>query len=125
LTYQALSAPVRDAFTHAVVSTSGWTTKELDICENLRSQLQQALWPEMLLDESEQADAGHPISLARDYGLLDIDQIYRVNCSIQQQKQLNPNRGAGRQLQTQGKKTTRSPSSWQSSPTGVDRRCHP
>jgi hypothetical protein len=124
LTYQALSAPVRDAFTHAVVSTSGWTAKELDICENLRSQLQQALWPEMLLDESEQADAGHPISLARDYGLLDIDQIYRVNCSIQQQKQLNPNRGAGRQLQTRDKKTSR-PSSWQSSPTGVDRRCHP
>jgi hypothetical protein len=125
LTYQALSAPVRDAFTHAVVSTSGWKARELDVCENLRSQLQQALWPEMLLDESEQADAGHPISLARDYGLLDIDQIYRVNCSIQQQKQLNPNRGTGRQLRTQAKKTTRPPSSWQSSPTGVDRRCHP
>lgn len=124
LTYQALSASVRDAFTHAVVSTSGWTVRERDVCENLRSQLQQALWPEMLLDESEQADAGHPISLARDYGLLDVDQIYRVNCSIQQQKQLNPNRGAGRQLKTQDKKTTRT-SSWQASPTSVDRRCHP
>jgi hypothetical protein len=123
LTYQALSASVRDAFTHAVVSTSGWTAKELDVCENLRSQLQQALWPEMLLDESEQADAGHPISLARDYGLLDIDQIYRVNCSIQQQQQLNPNR-VGRQLKTQNKKTMQ-PSSWQASPTSVDRRCHP
>jgi hypothetical protein len=124
LTYQALSASIRDAFTHAVVSTSGWTAKELDVCENLRSQLQQALWPEMLLDESEQADAGHPISLARDYGLLDIDQIYRVNCSIQERKQLKGNRGASRQPQTQGKRTTR-PSTWQSSPTGVDRRCHP
>jgi hypothetical protein len=124
LTYEALSASIRDSFMRAVVSTSGWTVKELDVCENLGSQLQHALWPEMLLDESEQADAGHPISLARDYGLLDIDQIYRVNCSIRQQKQLNTNRVEGRQLKTQDKNTTQI-SSWQASPTSVDRRCHP
>jgi hypothetical protein len=117
LTYQALSASVRNAFTRAVVSTCGWTAKELDICKKLRSHLQQALWPEMLLDESEQTDAGHPISMARDYGLLDMDQIYRANYAIQQQKQRSPNRVTSRSLQTQGKTT-------EYKKTAVNKRIH-
>lgn len=90
LTVSALPLSVREAFQHAAVTVCGWGPHEHEVCDELRSQLQQALWPEMLLDESEQADAGHPISMAREYGLLDIEQIYRVNCSMQQQQQQQP-----------------------------------
>jgi hypothetical protein len=125
LTDQALPSSVRDAFAHATVTTCGWTAQDLEICDDLRSQLQRALWPEMLLDESEQADAGHPISMARDYGLLDVEQIYRVNCSIQQKQQLqqptSPTRVAGHLVREHNKKTLQ-PSCWNGSPVSVTRR---
>lgn len=75
LTLEAISIHVRDCF-----ATAAFALCECDgvweSIQYLRLKLQQSLWPEMLFDAC--TDLGHPISIARNNGLLDIDQVYRV-----------------------------------------------
>lgn len=73
LTYQALPATIRDTFRRRVSQVCS-----LRSVTSLTSQLERALWPEMLLDNSDEtsAGAGHPITVARNHGLLDLSRIY-------------------------------------------------
>lgn len=80
LTHSALPHDVRDTFNETVVarsSTSGGTilAPNDESIRVLQEQLRNSFWPEMLMDDCESAEAGHPISMARDYGLLDIPSI--------------------------------------------------
>lgn len=80
LTYRALPLSVRDSFNEAVVtksSASGGTilTPHDEPIRYLQDRLRQSFWPEMLMDDHESAETGHPISMARDFGLLDIASI--------------------------------------------------
>lgn len=75
LTYQALSPNIRIAFRQKAYQVCGVTSVAA-----LISQLEGALWPEMLLNNShESAGAGHPITVARNHGLLDLSRIYYAN----------------------------------------------
>jgi hypothetical protein len=81
LTPQALPLQVRDAFRQAVFQVCGMSSHhQYGPIPHLKSALERALWPEMLLDGTDHhsSDAGHPISIARHYGLLDLDRIYRA-----------------------------------------------
>jgi hypothetical protein len=80
LTTSALPYEVRDAFNSAVVATScssGGTilSPRDESILILQERLRNSFWPEMLMDDCESAESGHPISMARDYGLLDIASI--------------------------------------------------
>ena len=80
LTSSALPISVRDSFHDAVVSTSsasgGTILKPHDeSIRDLQERLRNSFWPEMLMDNCESAEMGHPISMARDFGLLDIASI--------------------------------------------------
>ncbi len=80
LTHSALPYDVRDAFNDAVLATSsssGGTilTPRDDSIRLLQDRLRNSFWPEMLMDDCENAESGHPISMARDFGLLDIASI--------------------------------------------------
>lgn len=70
LTNTALPLTVRDSFYCRV-----FTVLEAPPDLELRAVLQKALWPELLFDENSD-DARHPISMARDFGLLDMDRLY-------------------------------------------------
>lgn len=72
LTYQALPSSTRDAFRRKAYQVCGLSAVASPI-----SQLERALWPEMLLDNSNEtsAGAGHPITVARKHGLLDLDRV--------------------------------------------------
>ena len=77
------SAPpqsVRTNLDEAVVLASSRSTgvvlspyDEQILC--VQEQLRRSFWPEMLMDDCESAEMGHPISMARDYGLLDIASL--------------------------------------------------
>lgn len=71
LTVEALPIKVRDAFYDRAVAILGGLPPDT----GLQAVLQKALWPELLFDE-ESDDSRHPISMARDFGLLDMDRIY-------------------------------------------------
>jgi hypothetical protein len=80
LTCSALPLSVRDSFNEAVVSTSsasGGTilTPHDEPIRHLQEPRCTSVWPEMLMDDCESAETGHPISMARDFGLLDIASI--------------------------------------------------
>jgi hypothetical protein len=80
LTYPALPLQVRRYFNEAVVSLSsrsGGTilTPHDEIILYLQEKLRQSFWPEMLMDDRESSETGHPISMARDFGLLDISSL--------------------------------------------------
>jgi hypothetical protein len=80
LTYRALPLQVRCYFNEAVASLSsrsGGTilTPQDEIILYLQEKLRQSFWPEMLMDDCESSETGHPISLARDFGLLDISSL--------------------------------------------------
>lgn len=80
LTHTALPHSVRNAFNEAVVSTSaksGGTilTPNDETIRVLQERLRRSFWPEMLMDDCDSAEMGHPISMARDFGLLDIGYI--------------------------------------------------
>jgi hypothetical protein len=80
LTCTALPLSVRDSFNEAVVSTSsasGGTilTPHDEPIRYLQERLRHSFWPEMLMDDCESAEMGHPISMARDFGLLDISSV--------------------------------------------------
>jgi hypothetical protein len=40
--------------------------------QSLQNRLRHSFWPEMLMDDCEHAEIGHPISMAKDFGLLDL-----------------------------------------------------
>lgn len=80
LTCKALPLCVRHAFNEAAVTAStsaGGTilTPNDEAILDLQDQLRKSFWPEMLMDDCESAEMGHPISMARDFGLLDIASI--------------------------------------------------
>lgn len=77
LTPSALPMQIRDAFNEAVVSTSSLSggtilTPNDEAIRSLQDRLRHSFWPEMLMDDCEHAEVGHPISMAKDYGLLDM-----------------------------------------------------
>lgn len=67
LTEEALPMEIRDIFTGKIAKRLHVTTPDLE----LRHVLSRSLWPELLFDENTQ----HPIAMARDCGLLDVDRI--------------------------------------------------
>eukprot|EP00934_Nitzschia_sp_Nitz4_P005030 Nitzschia sp. Nitz4//scaffold31_size150131//74575//75657//NITZ4_002832-RA/size150131-processed-gene-0.111-mRNA-1//1//CDS//3329547671//5020//frame0 len=80
LTESALPSSVKNYFNEAVVRTSAMSggtilTPNDEPIRHLQERLRNSFWPEMLMDEGDNADAGHPISMARDFGLLDISSI--------------------------------------------------
>jgi len=80
LTPIALPVGVRDTFNEAVALTSlrsGGTTisAQDDKIKDLQEVLRESFWPEMLVEDCEYAEIGHPISMAKDFGLLDISSV--------------------------------------------------
>lgn len=80
LTVTALPMHARDDFNEAVVSTSAFSggtilTPHDEAIMCLQERLRQSFWPEMLFDDCDSADIGHPISIAKDFGLLDVSCI--------------------------------------------------
>jgi hypothetical protein len=80
LTYEALPEQVRDVFTAKVQHACQF--QEPETLQVLRQTLQRSLWPELLFEEcgsSATAAAvdrsSHPIHIAREFGLLDIDRL--------------------------------------------------
>ncbi|GAX27205.1 hypothetical protein FisN_13Lh242 [Fistulifera solaris] len=73
LTYEALPLSIRDTFRHRVDQVCG-----IRSVDSLVFLLERALWPEMLLDHAHDlpADVGHPIAVARNHGILDLNRIY-------------------------------------------------
>lgn len=83
LTHAALPQSVKNAFNEAVVASSrssGGTilSPHDEAIRRLQERLRSSFWPEMLMDDCESAEMGHPISMARDFGLLDIGYISRT-----------------------------------------------
>jgi len=74
LTYQALPHSVREAFSNQVYHL-GFCDKP-GLIEVIRHRLKKMLWPDMLLQDGDATDPGHPISMARDCGILNINHIY-------------------------------------------------
>lgn len=77
LTPVALPLHVRDNFNNAVCSASllsGGTTLSFqdEQINNLKEVLRESFWPEMLIDGNDFAEIGHPIVMAKDFGLLHI-----------------------------------------------------
>jgi hypothetical protein len=77
LTASALPLQVRTAFNEAVVSTSSLSggtilTPNDEAIQTLQDRLRHSFWPEMLMDDCEHAEVGHPISMAKDFGILDM-----------------------------------------------------
>lgn len=68
LTTRALAPVVRDAFWHQVQLYCPFHPS----LQHLKTKLRQALWPEMILEDEV---AGHPIAMARNCGLLDMEQM--------------------------------------------------
>ena len=77
LTFQALPQPVRDTFTGRVYRL-GFCDKP-GLIDGIRHRLQKTLWPDMLLEDTDGTDPGHPISMARECGILNINHIYPVS----------------------------------------------
>ncbi len=73
LTYEALPQSIREIFRRRVDQVCGISSVDL-----LTRRLERALWPEMLLDHSDDLPAGigHPITVARNHGILDLNRIY-------------------------------------------------
>lgn len=86
LTVSALPMDVRHAFNDAVIGTSsaaGGTllTPEDSAIKMLQEELRNSFWPEMLMDDCGEADTGHPISMAKDYGLIDVSLLANPSVS--------------------------------------------
>ena len=82
LTLQAIPLRIRDAFRENVLEVCGMSSHHsYGPIPHLKGVMQTALWPEMLLEGSANepsADSGHPISIAKHYGLLDLKRIYQA-----------------------------------------------
>jgi Cyclin, N-terminal domain/Cyclin, C-terminal domain len=80
VTVAALPLQNRDVFALQVYNLCQWNGGQESI-HYLCSKLQKSLWPEMLLDAC--TDSGHPITIARDNGLLDMDRVYHMHDNAQ------------------------------------------
>lgn len=83
LTCNALPRNIRQEFSESVLRTSrfaGGTVFEPDSesLQELQDRLRQSFWPEMLMDDFQGADMGHPIFMAKEFGLLDMASISPV-----------------------------------------------
>ena len=113
LTYEALPQQVRDAFNKAVVSmsmASGGTALAPNHHSILYLQdvLRRSFWPEMLLEDSNNSDMGHPIRMARGFGLLDASFLSATSPSQRSHHSAPPDLSA-KEIST----------SWQGSPISV------
>jgi hypothetical protein len=72
ITHKALPYEARGAF---YANFLGISTARPEALQRLRVMMTETLWPEMLIDESSQADPHHPIAVARDYGIIDFSQV--------------------------------------------------
>lgn len=111
LTYQALPQSVRDIFSDRISHMCRWTWESPEAIYELQERLKRSLWPDMLLDDSEPSDSGHPISMARECGILNVANIYHATPCV-----------AGSSPATPPRKIV-SPvnQSWEGSPVSVDR----
>jgi len=80
LTYSSLPVKVRNVFNEctlrASLSAGGRTlTPHDESIQDLRQLLRHSFWPEMLVQDANSAEVGHPIFMAREYGLLDMGFI--------------------------------------------------
>jgi len=80
ITQVALPMHVRDNFNETVSSASllsGGTvlSSQDDQIKYLKEVLRESFWPEMLVDDCEYAEISHPISMAKDFGLLDTSHM--------------------------------------------------
>lgn len=75
ITASALPYQARAAFYTNFISM---TDARTDVLRQLRGMMAESLWPEMLIDESSQADPQHPIAVAREYGVIDFSQMAGV-----------------------------------------------
>jgi hypothetical protein len=87
LTLSALPMTTRDVFTQRVIAVCGGSYNAAETLR-LQSILQKALWPELLFEDcnttvsssttstSDGVESRHPIAMAREFGLLDVDRIY-------------------------------------------------
>ena len=95
LTPVALPLHVRDYFNAAVssasVSSGGNVLSPQDRqIKSLKEILRESFWPEMLVDDCEYAEIGHPIALAKDFGLLDTSYILSPHHMIDRNGTLPP-----------------------------------
>lgn len=73
LTNAALPASVRGRFSRRMLSMCPWRKNGSRTIDEITVTLKKTLWPDMLLDAGERAaDPGHPISLARECGILNL-----------------------------------------------------
>jgi hypothetical protein len=77
LTIDALPIQVRDDFCEAVASVSSMSSLSDYTVRFLMERLRNCFSPDMLMDDCD-IDKHHPISVARELGLLDMSQIYIV-----------------------------------------------
>jgi len=86
LTPIALPFDAREEFNETVASISllsGGTilTHQNKAIRYLQEVLRDSFWPEMLVDDCEYHEIGHPISMAKDFGLLDMSYIVSSHSS--------------------------------------------
>eukprot|EP00980_Cylindrotheca_fusiformis_P004516 scaffold961_cov122-Cylindrotheca_fusiformis.AAC.24 len=77
LTCNALPLNIRKEFNEAVAEASFAARGTVLVADNesmrgLQDKLRCSFWPEMLLDDYQTADMGHPISMAKEFGLLNL-----------------------------------------------------
>lgn len=75
LTLEALPQSVRNRISRRVLLLASW--KSCSAIDAICTLLKSTLWPDMLLDDGESSDPGHPISMARQCGILSLDFVYR------------------------------------------------
>eukprot|EP00549_Striatella_unipunctata_P004850 CAMPEP_0118705094 /NCGR_PEP_ID=MMETSP0800-20121206/19656_1 /TAXON_ID=210618 ORGANISM="Striatella unipunctata, Strain CCMP2910" /NCGR_SAMPLE_ID=MMETSP0800 /ASSEMBLY_ACC=CAM_ASM_000638 /LENGTH=264 /DNA_ID=CAMNT_0006607169 /DNA_START=438 /DNA_END=1232 /DNA_ORIENTATION=+ len=78
LTFSALPYGVRGEFMDAVANVYSVATRGGQLwpetVEGLKTRIKRDFMPEMLIEDCD-ADTQHPISIARDFGLLDLDNL--------------------------------------------------
>lgn len=85
ITASALPYQARASFYRTFLSQ---TNARTDVLQELRGIMAESLWPEMLIDESSQADPQHPIAVAREYGIIDFSQMAAIRSPPQPQRVL-------------------------------------
>mmetsp|Transcript_26830 Transcript_26830/g.50616 ORF Transcript_26830/g.50616 Transcript_26830/m.50616 type:complete len:429 (-) Transcript_26830:167-1453(-) len=76
ITANALPYEARAAFYTNFLALTGARPEAL---QRLRFMMTESLWPEILIDESSQADPHHPIAVAREYGIIDFAAMAGIN----------------------------------------------
>lgn len=76
ISVHALPYEARAAFYSSFLAL---TDARPQVLQHLRVMMTETLWPEMLIDESSQADPHHPIAVAREYGIIDFAAMAGIN----------------------------------------------